>query len=85
MAALEVGDDVRAVVGVERADRGDGFRRLVIEAERGRRGGDGDVAIEDLWGVDPAGLLQRLGEPAVGEVVEEEADAVAAGCEGLVA
>ena len=56
VAAFEVGDDVRAVVGVEGADRGDGFLRLVVEAELGRRGGDRDMAIEDLRGVDPAGL-----------------------------
>ena len=56
MTAFEVGDDVRAVVGVERADRGDGLRRLVVEAELGRRGGDGDMTVEDLRGVDPARL-----------------------------
>ena len=61
VTAFEVGDDVRAVVGVERADRGDGLLRLVVEAELGRRGGDRDVAVEDLQGVDPAGLAERLG------------------------
>ena len=79
VTALEVGDDVPAVVGVERSDRRHGVRRLVVEPELGGGGGDGDVAVENLGRVDPAGLGQRLGEAAVGVVVEEEADAVAAG------
>ncbi len=36
------------------------------------------MAVEDLRRIDPAGLRQRLGEAAVGIVVEKEADAVAA-------
>ena len=61
MTAFEVGDDASPVVGVERADCRDGVRRLVVEAELGGGGGDGDVAVEDLGRIDLPGLFQRLG------------------------
>ena len=79
MTALEVGDDARPVVGVEGADCRDGVRRLVVKAELGGSGGDGDVAVENLGRIDPAGFGQCLGIAAVGVMVEEEADAVASG------